>query len=298
VSREQTVDWVSGACLLLRTAEARAVGFFDERFFMYEEDVDLCASLRARGGRILFTPAAEITHLRGRSVRAAGALASPHYDRSHPRVLRQARTALVSVAAPEPEAARATHPIESARGPFLRIAIDARKLHDYGIGTYVRNLVQGLARQDDDAAYAVLCRDADAGFVQALGSRFTPIVERSGNYSVREQLSVPLALRRARADLFHAPHYVVSPLTPCPYIVTIHDCIHLRFPQYLPNRMAYTYARRMMSLAARRSRRVLTVSNSVEAGHPALPARASRQGGSDLQRARRTARHTANAGRH
>ena len=83
VSREQTVDWVSGACLLLGTAEARAVGFFDERFFMYEEDVDLCASLRARGGRILFTPAAEITHLRGRSVRAAGALASPHYDRSH-----------------------------------------------------------------------------------------------------------------------------------------------------------------------------------------------------------------------
>jgi len=166
------------------------------------------------------------------------------------------------MAAPEPEAARATHPIESARGPFLRIAIDARKLHDYGIGTYVRNLVQGLARQDDDAAYAVLCRDADAGFVQALGSRFTPIVERSGNYSVREQLSVPLALRRARADLFHAPHYVVSPLTPCPYIVTIHDCIHLRFPQYLPNRMAYTYARRMMSLAARRSRRVLTVSNA------------------------------------
>jgi len=166
------------------------------------------------------------------------------------------------MAAPEPEAARATHPIESARGPFLRIAIDARKLHDYGIGTYVRNLVQGLARQDDDAAYAVLCRDADAGFVQELGSRFTPIVERSGNYSVREQLSVPLALRRARADLFHAPHYVVSPLTPCPYIVTIHDCIHLRFPQYLPNRMAYTYARRMMSLAARRSRRVLTVSNA------------------------------------
>jgi len=166
------------------------------------------------------------------------------------------------MAAPEPEAARATHPIESARGPFLRIAIDARKLHDYGIGTYVRNLVQGLARQDDDAAYAVLCPDADAGFVQELGSRFTPIVERSGNYSVREQLSVPLALRRARADLFHAPHYVVSPLTPCPYIVTIHDCIHLRFPQYLPNRMAYTYARRMMSLAARRSRRVLTVSNA------------------------------------
>ena len=57
-------------------------------------------------------------------------------------------------------------------------------------------------------------------------------------YSVREQLRVPLDLRRERADLFHAPHYVLPPLTPCKSVVTIHDCIHLMFPQYLPNRLA------------------------------------------------------------
>ncbi len=79
-TREQFVDWVTGACLLLDVAAGRAVGFFDERFFMYEEDVDLCASLRANGGRVLFTPAAEVVHHRGRSPRAAGAA---HYDRSH-----------------------------------------------------------------------------------------------------------------------------------------------------------------------------------------------------------------------
>jgi glycosyltransferase involved in cell wall biosynthesis len=62
--------------------------------------------------------------------------------------------------------------------------------------------------------------------------------------------------------LFHAPHYVVSPLTRCPYVVTIHDCIHLRFPQYLPNRLAPAYARAMMRLAARRAQRILTVSNA------------------------------------
>ena len=144
----------------------------------------------------------------------------------------------------------------------MRIAIDLRKLHDYGIGTYVRNLVTGLARQRDDAQYVLLCRPDDLDFVRMLGPRFEAVVDRSGNYSAREQITVPLALRRSRVDLFHAPHYVVPPFTSCPYVVTIHDCIHLRFPQYLPNRAAYYYARGMMTMAARRAQRVLTVSEA------------------------------------
>ena len=84
LAAERFVDWVSGACMLLRRADAEAAGFFDERYFMYEEDVDLCAAIRKRGGTVLFTPAAQITHLRGRSVATMGTAAGPaHYDRSH-----------------------------------------------------------------------------------------------------------------------------------------------------------------------------------------------------------------------
>jgi glycosyltransferase involved in cell wall biosynthesis len=75
-------------------------------------------------------------------------------------------------------------------------------------------------------------------------------------------VAVPRAVARAQVDLFHAPHYVVSPLVRRPYVVTIHDCIHLRFPEYLPNRMAPLYARVMMRQAARRAARVLTVSQA------------------------------------
>jgi glycosyltransferase involved in cell wall biosynthesis len=144
----------------------------------------------------------------------------------------------------------------------MRIAIDARKLHDYGIGTYVRNLIAQLAREGDDHTYVLVCRERDAAFVRSLGPRFEALVEGANNYSLRELFSVPWGLSRARADLFHAPHYVVSPLTRCPTIVTIHDCIHLRFPQYLPNRRAYLYARAMMLIAARHARRILTVSQA------------------------------------
>jgi len=72
-SREQYPDWVTGACLLVRRADALAVGLLDERYFMYLEDVDFCAAIRARGRRILFTPAVEVTHLRGRSAPSRGA---------------------------------------------------------------------------------------------------------------------------------------------------------------------------------------------------------------------------------
>jgi glycosyltransferase involved in cell wall biosynthesis len=144
----------------------------------------------------------------------------------------------------------------------LRIAIDARKLRDYGIGTYVRNLLRHLSRVDHTTEYIVLCHRSDCEIVDALGDNFRTVAESSPGYSVREQITVPRDLRRERADLFHSPHYVVSPFTPCKSVVTIHDCIHLRFPQYLPNRLAYAYARSFMWLATHQSNLILTVSEA------------------------------------
>jgi N-acetylglucosaminyl-diphospho-decaprenol L-rhamnosyltransferase len=76
-------DWVSGACLLVRRLDAEAVGLLDERYFMYLEDVDFCAALRARGRRILFVPDVSVTHLRGRSRQAAPAATTRAYRDSH-----------------------------------------------------------------------------------------------------------------------------------------------------------------------------------------------------------------------
>jgi glycosyltransferase involved in cell wall biosynthesis len=73
---------------------------------------------------------------------------------------------------------------------------------------------------------------------------------------------VPRAAARAKADLLHEPHYVLPPLTRCRTVVTIHDCIHLRFPEYLPSRAAFAYAHTMIRLAARKADRVLTVSDA------------------------------------
>ena len=145
----------------------------------------------------------------------------------------------------------------------MRIAIDVRKLHDFGVGTYVRNLVRWLARLDQESEYVLLCRREDCEDIEQLGHNFRPMPDRSANYSIAEQFTVPLDLARARADLFHAPHYVLPALTPCRSIVTIHDCIHLVFPQhYLPGRLTRSLARFTFWHAANRSARVLTVSEA------------------------------------
>jgi N-acetylglucosaminyl-diphospho-decaprenol L-rhamnosyltransferase len=94
-AKEHAPDWVSGACLLVRRRDAEAVGLLDERFFLYAEDVDFCAAVRARGRTVLFTPAAEVVHLGGRAGRTAPKATRRAYRRSqlafyakhHPRWL-------------------------------------------------------------------------------------------------------------------------------------------------------------------------------------------------------------------
>jgi GT2 family glycosyltransferase len=66
--RETDVDFVSGACLMVRTELFKQIGGYDPGYFLTVEDVcDLCRRIKALGFRILFTPRAQITHLCGRS---------------------------------------------------------------------------------------------------------------------------------------------------------------------------------------------------------------------------------------
>jgi GT2 family glycosyltransferase len=62
-SRE--VDWLSGACLLVRREATEAVGLFDEAFFMFSEETDWCFRFHEAGWKVLFLPAAEVVHVGG-----------------------------------------------------------------------------------------------------------------------------------------------------------------------------------------------------------------------------------------
>ena len=283
--QEQWPDWVSGACLLVRRADAEAVGLLDERYFMYTEDVDFCAALRARGRRVLFTPAVEVVHLRGRSAATAPAATRAAYRRSHLAFYQKHHPALGAVPPALPSGCR------PRMMSSVRIGIDARKLHDFGIGTYIRNLLRQLARLDHDTEFVLLCRPED-GPALAGARRELPRRVRNGRQLLaRRAVRIPLALRREGVTLFHAPHYVLPPLVPCRSVVTIHDCIHLMFPQYLPNRFALALrARRRWRWRRGGRTRVLTVSETLEARHHEVLRHAVGEDRRHLQRLRRALR--------
>ena len=64
------VDWVSGACMILRRRAVEQVGAFDERFFMYFEDADLCRRAREAGWLVFYLPHVEVVHEAGGSSRS------------------------------------------------------------------------------------------------------------------------------------------------------------------------------------------------------------------------------------
>ena len=74
-STSVTVDWLSGACMLARREPLRSVNGFDERYFLYWEDADLCRRLRARGYHVRYVPSASAIHRVGHSSRSVRASA-------------------------------------------------------------------------------------------------------------------------------------------------------------------------------------------------------------------------------
>ncbi len=138
----------------------------------------------------------------------------------------------------------------------MRVGIDARKIADFGIGTYIRGLLGGLVELNNGDEYLAFApQDAQ------LPSGVEHVIVDAPHYSIRELLILGRAANRAQLDVFHAPHYVV-PFTHVPVVVTIHDLIHLhgRF-----NPLAKLYARTMLRRAVNKARVVLTVSNAVKA---------------------------------
>lgn len=120
-----------------------------------------------------------------------------------------------------------------------RVGLDARLTRQLSAGmkTYARELVERLPRVAPEYAYAL--------FMQG------------GNFSWSEQVRLPLAIRRAKLDLVHFLSQYVPLILPRRFVVTIHDLIHLRFPQYFKAKVRPYYATVVRS-ACKRAKRVIT----------------------------------------
>lgn len=141
---------------------------------------------------------------------------------------------------------------------MTRIGIDVRKIADFGIGTYLQNLLRGLAGAGEAYRFVLFHKPGAAASDYPGGMELR--AEPSRPYSLLEPVSLGRTVRRARLGLLHCPHYVTPFTAGCPLVVTIHDLIHILFPEYLPGRRALTYARFFLRRAARKAKVIFAVS--------------------------------------
>jgi glycosyltransferase involved in cell wall biosynthesis len=140
-----------------------------------------------------------------------------------------------------------------------RVLLDARKARDFGIGTYIRGLLGGLAGLDRFALQALVLPGDETLFPTGV----TTTACAAAHYSFGELVAVRRAISAAKPDLFHAPHYVVPLFPPRATVVTIHDLMHLTRPEHAtPAKRAY--ARWMIGRALRLSARVIAVSEATK----------------------------------
>ncbi|HHQ47591.1 MAG TPA: glycosyltransferase family 1 protein [Acidobacteria bacterium] len=143
----------------------------------------------------------------------------------------------------------------------IRLALDARKLTDFGIGTYVTNLIAGFARRTD-VELTLLVRGGHVERARGLAPDARILEVNAREYTVTEHLELPMALFRENVDLVHIPHYVLPFFLRQPAVVTVHDIIQLYYPPPHRQEAAVRYLRFFIGRALRRARGVITVSRS------------------------------------
>jgi glycosyltransferase involved in cell wall biosynthesis len=142
----------------------------------------------------------------------------------------------------------------------LHIAIDARRLGDFGIGTYIRNLVRALARLDRENRYTLVTRPKQTEELAGLAPNFQTSEYDRPDTDLFQNVAFPLFIRKIRADLVHIPFNSVAYWMPQPYIVTIHDMSTLLFP--LRRDFRVTMHAERYRRGAFRAARIITVSHA------------------------------------
>jgi len=143
-----------------------------------------------------------------------------------------------------------------------KIAIDIRKINDYGIGTYLVELISNLPVDEREFHYFLFGEKREGNAELFERPDFTFLPDTTPKYSMREIWAIPKLLKHIGADLYHSPHYVIPFKTPCPVVVTIHDIIHLLFPEFLSSKKALLYAKLMMKNAVFKSDAVIAISQN------------------------------------
>jgi glycosyltransferase involved in cell wall biosynthesis len=144
----------------------------------------------------------------------------------------------------------------------VRVAIDIRRINEFGVGTYTRNAIRTLARLDSFNEYFLLGIPGRLGDIEPLPENFITVPTHPNEFSLNSYLELNRILKQHRCDLLHVPHLFWKPQSvPCPYVVTVHDLLdHLyrvNSASWLKRQLHFEFTKRVLHGAAR----IFAVSN-------------------------------------
>jgi glycosyltransferase involved in cell wall biosynthesis len=138
----------------------------------------------------------------------------------------------------------------------VKVAIDIRRMTEFGVGTYTRNIVRALSRLDRTNKYFLIGLPGKVSEIGPLPPNFhtVPLLERDTTF--KSYMECRAILRRLRCDLVRIPHLFTLPRSlPCPYVVTVHDVLeHMygaRDRSSLRRSLHFQLTRRVLKGAAR-----------------------------------------------
>ena len=144
----------------------------------------------------------------------------------------------------------------------MKIAIDVRRIRDFGVGTYIRNLLQALGAVGGDCEYVLICCPPDVPQFAGLPENFHTVVYNRRDSSRLDHFELPRLLHSLRPDVTHIPFHRVPLLMPKPYLVTIHDLSSMFFD----DASGLLHAARTFRLkrGLRRADRIIAVSGATQ----------------------------------
>lgn len=144
----------------------------------------------------------------------------------------------------------------------MKIAIDIRRITEFGVGTYTRNVIRALARLDQHNEYFLIGPPEKVLEISSLSSNFQTVPLLETDSTAKGYLECRAILKRLHCDLVHIPHLFWLPRNlACPYVMTVHDLLeHMygaRGSSGLKRSLHFQLTRRVL----RGAERILAVSN-------------------------------------
>lgn len=141
----------------------------------------------------------------------------------------------------------------------MHILIDGRMISNTGIGRWLQNVVGHLMRIKTNHRITVLV-NRDSEQVRSFHLQTSQLQFSAPIYSIREQIVLPLMLGSEHPDVVHFPNFNVPLVQRTPLVLTLCDLIYYIYPQACPSWIGHQYARFMIRAAARKARRIITLS--------------------------------------